>query len=104
MTTATLVATPEYAAIRYLLTSPQIAARTQKYIREDDFDWAGLLTEADTMSSGERLLVRLAYDLWEGTGLVGLRELPRRLGAGNFDRVIDALYTVHGSPRNQDAA
>src|SRR5438093_9073519 len=82
---------PEQAAVRHILTSPRLAARCSAYVREHDFDWDGLLAEAQTMSGGERLLVRIAYDLWQANGVVGIWELPRRLDRANFERVLDAL-------------
>jgi hypothetical protein len=87
------------------LTSPSVAARTAAYIGEHDFDWYGLLTEAETMSGGERTLVRIAHDLWEAQGTAAASEIPRRLDRRNFERVIDALYiyraeaSVRASPR-----
>jgi hypothetical protein len=43
------------------------------------------------MSGGEQLVVRIAHDLWEANGVVGIWELPRRLDRANFERVLDAL-------------
>ncbi len=83
---------PDYEAVVHVLTSPPIEARSAPYIRENDFDWAGLFAEAETMSGGERLLVRIAYDLWEAKGIVSVREIPQRLDRRNFERVIDALH------------
>jgi hypothetical protein len=87
---------PEHAAVRHILTSPPLASRTAPYIGDDDFDWAGLLTEAATMSGGEAVLVRTAYDLWEAEGVVGVWELPRRLDRASFERVLDALALARG--------
>lgn len=86
----------DYAAVRHILTSPKIVARSAPYIHEDGFDWNGLLAEAETMSGGEQVLVRIAYDLWEAQGTVGIRELPQRLDRRNFERVIDALSIIRG--------
>lgn len=88
---ATTTMEPEYAAVRHILASPSIAARCNPHVGAVDFDWPALLREAETMSGGERLLVRIAYDLWEADGVVGIWELPRQLGRGNFERVLDAL-------------
>jgi hypothetical protein len=49
----------DYAAVRHILTSAPIAARTAPYLGTDNVDWPGLLTEAETMSGGERVLVRI---------------------------------------------
>src|SRR5260370_36129048 len=54
----------EYAAVRYVLTAPQIAHRAAPYLRDGDFDFAGLGEESETMSNGESLLVRIARELW----------------------------------------
>lgn len=87
---------PDYHAVRHILMSPSIAARTAPYVREDDFDWHGLLSETDAMSMGESVLVRIAYDLWESNGVVGVWELARRLDGRAFGRVVDALQIARG--------
>jgi hypothetical protein len=89
---------PEYTAVRHILSSPAIAERCAPHIAEDDFDWASLLAESERMSGGEQMLVRIALDLWEAKGIVGLWELPRRLDRGNFARVLDALVMCRGEP------
>ncbi len=88
---------PEYAAVCHILAAPPVARRTAPYVREDDFDWDGLHQEAATMSGGERLLVDLAAELWSAEKKTGLWEIPRRLDAGNFRRVIEALYICRGA-------
>jgi hypothetical protein len=89
-------ATPEHAAARHILSSPSIAARCAPYIGEDGFDWPRLLVQTETMSGGEQLLVRIAFDLWEAKGLVGIWELPRCLDRESFRRVLDALAICRG--------
>jgi hypothetical protein len=86
----------DYAAVRHILTSPSIAARTARHIRDDDFDWHGLLSGAEAMSTGEDVLVRVAYDLWHASGVVGVWELARRLDGRSFERVVDALTICRG--------
>ncbi len=88
---------PEYAAVRHILAAPAVAPRTAPYIREDDFDWEGLHHAAATMSGGQRLLIDLAAELWSAEKTTGLWEIPRRLDAGNFRRVIEALYICRGA-------
>ncbi len=39
--------------------------RCRPYIGADDVDWLGLLAEAETMSGGAQVLIRLAFDLWQ---------------------------------------
>jgi len=90
---------PEYTAVRHILTSPLVEGRSAPYIRESDFDWEGLLTEAETMSGGEQTMLRIAHDLWNAVPLAGIWAIPRRLGDGNFERVIEALYIYRGEQR-----
>ena len=82
---------PEHAAVVHLLTSPRLATRCAPHLSEDGVDWAAILAEAETMSGGEQLLVRIAYDLWEAKGVVGIWELPRRLDRASFERVLAAF-------------
>lgn len=88
---ATELAPPEYTAVRHILTAPSLAGRCRPHIGADDFDWTAILAEAETMSGGQELLIRIAYDLWEAKGVVGVWELPRLLDRANFRRVITAL-------------
>ncbi len=81
----------EYDAVYHVLTAPQIAGRTRPFIGPDDFNFAGLEREADTMSGGEALLVRVAHELWLAERRVGLWELVRRLDTPGFVRVLEAL-------------
>jgi hypothetical protein len=87
---------PEYAAVCHILAAPVVERRTAPYVREDDFDWEGLHREAATMSGGGRLLIDLAAELWSAEKRTGLWEIPRRLDAENFRRVIEALYISRG--------
>ena len=87
---------PDHAAVQYILTSPPIASRTAPYIGGDDFDWPGLLAAAETMSGGERLLLRIAQDLWEGKSTAAVWEIPRKLSQSSFERVLLALRWCHG--------
>jgi hypothetical protein len=93
----------EYDAVRHVLTSPPIAARTAPYIHKDDFDFGGLTREAESMAAGEALLVRIGQELWHAEKRAGLWELVRRLDLGNFDRVVQALRMAPG-PRSWDYA
>jgi hypothetical protein len=87
---------PEYAAVCHILAAPVLRRRAAPYVLEDDFDWEGLLREAETMSGGERLLVDLAAELWNAEKTTGIWEIPRRLDGENFTRVIEALYLCRG--------
>jgi hypothetical protein len=87
---------PDHLAVRHILTSPTIAERVTPFVGADGVDWYPLLVEAETMSSGESLLVRIAYDLWHASGDVDLWELPRRLDRASFSRVVEALGLSRG--------
>jgi hypothetical protein len=97
----TTLTMPDHLAVRHILTSPAIAERATPYIGEDSVDWYPLLVEAETMSSGESLLVRIAYDLWHAGNDVALRELPRRLDRTSFRRVVEALELSRGDLLDQ---
>jgi excinuclease UvrABC ATPase subunit len=85
-----------YSAVRHLLTEPRIAARTAAFIRDDGFDFAGLEQAAETLSGGERLLIRIAEELWSGEKRAGLWELVRQLDRDNFGRVLETLAIANG--------
>jgi ABC-type cobalamin/Fe3+-siderophores transport system ATPase subunit len=59
------------------------------------------------LSGGERLLVRIAEELWSAQKRAGLWELVRRLDVHNFERVLEALCIARGgrsSSSEQQAA
>jgi ABC-type uncharacterized transport system ATPase subunit len=87
----------EYVAVRHLLTAPRIAARTAPFIGEESFDFDALAREAEAMSGGEQLLVRIADELWSAERHAGLSELVRRLDIENFERVLQALRLARGA-------
>lgn len=95
---------PEFSAVRHVLTAPVIASRTHRYIGDGNFDFTGLERECATMSGGEALLVRIARDLWTAEKTVRLADIPERLDARNFARVIDALAIARGLSREGLAA
>lgn len=57
-----------------------------------------IMKEAEALSRGEDLLVRIALDLWNQSSGVGLFELIERLDSGNFQNVIAALRIVGPKP------
>jgi hypothetical protein len=97
------ISSREYDAVRHVLTAPHIAGRTAPYIHEHDFDFSGLEREAQSMSGGEALLVRVGVELWHAEKRAGLWELVRRLDMSAFDRVLEALQIARG-PRTWDVA
>ncbi len=93
---------PEYEAVRHILSAPLIDEQTRPYIGDGTVDWVGLESETRTMSSGGRFLVSVASDLWSAEKQTGLSELPRRLDAHNFERVLAALRIARGPWRRTD--
>lgn len=87
---------PEAIAIRHILTSPSIVHRCAPYVAGPGIDWSGLFTEAESMSGGEQLLVRVASDLATREATVAVWELSERLGRPTFDRVLEALELARG--------
>lgn len=87
----------EHTAVLHLLGAPTVWRRAGAHVGADDVDWDGLLTEAETMSGGESVLVRIAHELWHAVKGVGLWEIPRRLDSRSFERVVEALRMCQGS-------
>jgi hypothetical protein len=86
-------------AVRYILTSPSLGERCHPLLAGEEFDWPALLAEAEAMSSGQRLLVHAAHELWEAQGVVGIWELARGLDRTSFERVVTALRHYRGDDR-----
>lgn len=85
---------PGWRAALYLLDSPLLAAKgCQRYV---DFErrrirFPALLRAARAWSDGERLLVRAAAALFNGSQTAGLGELVRVLDDANLARVLEAV-------------
>jgi hypothetical protein len=88
---------PDHAAVLHVLAAPQIAGRAAPYLAGTDPDFAGLGREAETMSSGEALMVQIARDLWTGERTVGVVDVVRRLDPHAYARVVQALTIARGS-------
>lgn len=95
--------TAQQAAVEHILTSPAIEVRARAHVAGADVDWVGLLAEAETMSAGQRLLVDVAHDVWTGNGAVSVQDVARRLGAGSFERVVEALRISRGEQTARSA-
>ncbi len=50
-----------------------------------------LLAYADVFSSGEKLLIKIALDMWSGSGNAKIWELLEVLDVNNFENVIEAI-------------
>ena len=104
---ATLHESTDYGAVFHILGARGLRGRVAPFIRDGEIDWPGLLAEARRLSGGEALLVRIAHDLWQGERSVAIWEIPRRLDAESFERVLEALTVARtGSlpPRPAPAA
>jgi hypothetical protein len=93
------VASPDYEAARHLLATPPLGRRTAPHIRADGFDWNGLFGLVAAGPESSRVLVAVAYELWEARRAVALWELPAALDWPAMSRVVEALYTSHGRAR-----
>lgn len=99
----------EFDAAGWVLSAPLIASRTVPFVssqHETGFplDWDGLVEASGSWSSGERLMVRAALDLWNGAEPVGLRELVGVLDPPNLQRVLEGVLILAGSPPSTAAA
>ena len=91
-----MTAPPEYTAARHILGAPALGGRLSPFIADGDFDWTGILRTARSMSTGQRLLVRAAHDLWTAQRSVGITELTRQLDDAGFTRVMQAMRICRG--------
>jgi hypothetical protein len=59
-----------------------------------------LLTKAAAFSTGEKILIRIALDLWSGQGRVSLWDIVERLDLDNYEHVLAGLR--HLRPNEED--
>lgn len=59
-----------------------------------------LLAEAGVFSTGEKILIRIALDLWSGQGRVSLWDIVERLDLRNYEHVLAGLR--HLRPNEED--
>lgn len=59
-----------------------------------------LLSEAGCFSTGEKILIRIALDLWCGQGHVNLWDIVERLDLYNYEHVLAGLR--HLRPSEED--
>jgi hypothetical protein len=83
----------EHAAACHVLIAPCIRSRTARYIGDwGQVDWTALERAAGPWSSGERLLVRVAEDLYGGVEEpASLARLCGTLDSANLRRVLEAV-------------
>ena len=88
----------EFAAAAYVLRAPVLADRTGEYVDEErqSIDFDQLLEDSGTWSGGERLLVRVALDMWNGLGQATLGQVVNTLDDGNLQIVLDAICIRRG--------
>ena len=56
-----------------------------------------LLSESGVFSSGEKILVRVGLDLWNGSGGVSLWDIVERLDVNNYRNVLAGLLNLRQS-------
>jgi hypothetical protein len=97
----------EFGPVCWLLSAPQLARRTWRFVHVDrrKVDWDELLEAAAPWSHYENLMVRIALNLWNGTGggpdgEAPLVLSPHDLGGGfdrhNWTRIMEALALARG--------
>ncbi len=97
----------EFGPVCWLLSAPMLARKTWRFVDVDRrrVDWDALLEAAAAWSHYENLMVRIALNLWNGTGggSEGDQPLalsPYDLGEGfdrhNWQRVMEALALARG--------
>lgn len=59
-----------------------------------------MLSEAGAFSTGEKILIRIALDLWCGQGNVNLWDIVERLDLYNYEHVLAGLR--HLRPNEED--
>ncbi len=85
--------TREHAAAVHVLAAPCIWRRAAAYVSDHgQIDWSALERAAGPWSSGERLLVRVAEDLYRGVEEpASLGRLCGTLDTSNLRRVLEAV-------------
>ena len=91
---------PEWDATIYLLTTPLIQDLTAPFIspEERDIEWPQLREAARRWSSGERLLMEAAWDLWSGDGTKPLMAYVGTLDNENLKRLLNGIRIRRGWP------
>jgi hypothetical protein len=86
----------EHAAACHVLAAPVIWRRAAAYVSDHgQVDWPALERAAGPWSSGERLLVRVAEDLYRGAEEpASLGRLCGTLDSANLRRVLEAVYIL----------
>jgi hypothetical protein len=85
--------TREHAAAVHVLSAPCIWRRAARFVNDHgQVDWPGLEDAAGPWSSGERLLVQVAEDLYGGAETpASLARLCGVLDTANLRRVLEAV-------------
>jgi hypothetical protein len=82
----------QWDAAIYLLQTPLISHNTEQFIHHDEkwIDFPGML-DTSRWSGAERLLILVAYDLYNGMGNAPVGELVGTLDDEHFERFIEAM-------------
>jgi hypothetical protein len=88
---------PDRAAVRHLLSAPVFCGRA---LADEPPDWARLFALGAASPPSARVLVGVAYELYEARRALSLWELPATLDPPQMTRVAEAMYLGHGRARS----
>jgi hypothetical protein len=88
----------EFDSAAHLLRAPLIASRTADLIDDErvSIEFLALLERSGVWSTGERMLVDVALDLWNGDGETTLSDVVGSLDDRCYDRVMEAVAIRRG--------
>jgi hypothetical protein len=88
----------EFEAAAFVLLAPLIARRTNDLIDvdNDSIDFDTLIDRSGPWSTGEKMLVDVALDLWNGRGTTTLMDAIGKLDTPNYARVLEAMAIRRG--------
>lgn len=91
----------QWASAVHVLLAQCIRHKALRFVDFEgaSIDWERLTQAAGPWSHGERLLVKVAANLWGGRAPVNLRELLVTLDDCNFARVMQAIRLFRGVRR-----
>jgi hypothetical protein len=82
----------EHSAALFLLVSPLFEGRNVwRYFDGRRIDFARMMDEG-SMSSGELIAAKIAWNLFNGAGEINLTDMTSRLDENVYDRVVQAIH------------
>jgi hypothetical protein len=89
----------EHSAALFLLVSPLFEGRNVwRYFDGRRIDFARMMDEG-SMSSGELIAAKIAWNLFNGAGEINLTDMTSRLDENVYDRVVQAIHIRRGRLR-----